>query len=891
MNATSLRGHLKALWHHLFHRRQIERELDDEIHSHLDLLTEQKIGEGMKPQEARRAARIELGGIEQIKEEVRAARVGAWLDAFVQDVRFGLRILRKNPGYVTIAVVTLALSIGATAVVFTAIKSVLIDALPYAHPENLVQIRTEFVNARQSLFDWATWNDAQEIIKRTRTLESVGIYGNAVFNLTGDAKTPPEALYGLLVSASLFPTLGVRPMLGRNISPEEDQPGAANEMILSYGLWERRFNADPHIVGRSIDIDGHGCLIIGVMPEGFNFPLHRAATATPTPYVEFWAPMRVTDPHPGYGASGVIARLRKGVTLAEAQQDLSTIGADLSREFPATNRDRTLLLGSFWGRNLGGAEHALWFLMAAALMFLLVGCANVANLLLARGLVRRREMAIRLAIGAGRLRLIRQLLTESCIIALLGSVGGYIVTVAAWRILPAVAPSNIPRLAAAHPDWSILGFALGMALITVLIFGMGPALRASSARAIAINDFGSPNVTPGGGALVRGLLVTAEVAIMVVLVGLGAQLLGRFTELVGTDPGFRAAHVLASIIIPRKRYATPEQREQLYRQILDGVRALPGVENTGTVNALPFSGENDGGRITASDAAVFEPQNQSTAEIDIVSSEYLQTMGVRLITGRWFGAQDMAQTNDSAIVNDVVAAHLWPGTSAVGKMICIYCTPENPRNWRRVIGVVSGGHHATMVGPPQGSVYLSASALQNAQFLVVRTAGRPGDLRGAIRNTVAAIDPDQPVLLSVGMRTLIEDSLADRRFVMSLLLVTGYLALVMAVAGVYGVMSYTTSRRTREIGVRMALGACPANIHSLVFRQGFFNAGLGLGAGVILTFALMRILRGVLLGLDKAEPGHVWIAMVLVSLTSAIACWVPARRAMRVDPMVALRHE
>ncbi len=430
-----------------------------------------------------------------------------------------------------------------------------------------------------------------------------------------------------------------------------------------------------------------------------------------------------------------------------------------------------------------------------------------------------------------------------------------------------------------------------MALITVLIFGMGPALRASSARAIAINDFGSPNATPGGGALVRGLLVTAEVAIMVVLVGLGAQLLGRFTELAGTDPGFRADHVLASIIIPRKRYATPEQREQLYRRILDGVRVLPGVENAGTVNALPFSGENDGGRITASDAEVLEPQNQSTAEIDIVSSEYLQTMGVRLIRGRWFGARDMAQTNDSAIVNDVVATHLWPGASAVGKMICIYCTPENPRNWRRVIGVVSGGHHATMVGPPQAGVYLSASALQNAQFLVVRTAGRPGDLQGAIRNTVAAIDPNQPVLLSVGMRSLIEDSLADRRFVMSLLLVSGYLALVMAVAGVYGVMSYTTSRRTREIGVRMALGARPANIHSLVFRQGFFNAGLGLGAGVILTFALMRILRGVLLGLDKAEPAHVWIAMVLVSLTSAIACWVPARRAMRVDPTVALRHE
>jgi putative ABC transport system permease protein len=530
--------------------------------------------------------------------------------------------------------------------------------------------------------------------------------------------------------------------------------------------------------------------------------------------------------------------------------------------------------------------------MAAALMFLLIGCANLANLLLARGLLRHREIAIRLAIGARRARIIRQLLTESCVLAVLGGVGGYIITVAAWRILPTVAPASIPRLAAAHVDWPILAFAIGVALITGLVFGMAPALRASSARAIAINDFGSPNATPGGGALVRGLLVTAEVAIMVVLVAISSQLIGRFTELLGTDPGFQADRVLASIIIPsRERYPTPEQRGQFYGRILESVRALPGVDNAGTVSALPFSGENDGGRITSAEGAVFEPQNQPTAEIDIVSSEYLQAMGVHLVAGRWFGTQDMAQTSDSAIVNDIATGRLWPGASVVGKLICVYCTPENPRNWKRIVGVVSGGRHATMVGPPQANVYLSASALENAQFLVVRTDSPPIDLQDAIRNAVAAIDPNQPVLLSIGMRTLIDDSLADRRFVMTLLVVTGYLALVMAVAGVYGVTSYTTSRRQREIGIRMALGSSPASIQGLVFREGFLNAAMGLGAGMILTFTLMRLLRGVLTGLDKAQPGHIWIAMALVSLTAAIACWVPARRATKIDPMAALRHE
>jgi predicted permease len=875
----------------IFRRAELDQDLNDEIEYHIEAKTEENIAKGMTPKEALRAARLELGGVEQVKEKVRSVRAGAWLETVLQDIRFGLRMLRRNPALTVIAVPTMALGIGATAVVFTAIKAVLIEPLPYAHPERLVQIRTEFVNARQALVDWATWNDAQQIIKRTRTLESVGIFANAVFDLPGDARTPPEALYGSLVSASLFPTLGVRPMLGRNISAEEDQPGAPNEMILSYGLWKRRFNGDPGVVGHSINVDGHGCLIIGVMPPGFNFPLQRAAARTPTPYVEFWAPMRVTHPHPGDAALGVIGRLRKNVTLAEAQQDIARIGAELNRDFPATSGDRTLLLGSFWERNFGRAEHALWLLMAAALMFLLIGCANVANLLLARGLARRREIAIRLAIGAGRLRLIRQFLTESCILALLGGAGGYLVAVAAWKGLPALAPTNVPRLADARPDWAILLFALGMALVTVLVIGIGPALRSSSATGIAINDFGLPSATPGGGTLVRGMLVMAQVAIMVVLVAIGAQLLGRFTELLGTDPGFNADRLLASIIVPAKRYATPKERGQLYRRILGAVRALPGVESAGTVSALPFSGENDGGRVTANETAVFEPRNQATAEIDIVSSEYLQTMGVRLLAGRWFDAQDMAQTSDSAIVNEVVAYLLWPGASAIGKLICVYCSPENPRNWKRVIGVVSGGRHATLAGPLQPNVFLSASALENAYFLVVRTDGPPDNLQGPIREAIAAIDPNQPILLSVGMRTLIDASLADREFVMSLLVATGYLALVMAIAGVYGVMSYTISRRTREIGVRMALGASPANVRALVFRQGFFSVVVGLGAGLLLTAAVMRILRSVLVGLDTTEPEYVCTALVLVSLMSAVACLIPARKAMRVDPMVALRYE
>jgi putative ABC transport system permease protein len=584
------------------------------------------------------------------------------------------------------------------------------------------------------------------------------------------------------------------------------------------------------------------------------------------------------------------------VSLRQAQQDLASISAALTREFPATNRDRTLRVAFLRDRAVGSAVNALWLLMAAALMFLSIGCANVANLLLARGLVRRREIAVRIALGAGSARIVRQLLTESCVLAILGGLGGYVLTAAAWKILPAVAPVSIPRLAAARADWSILGFALMVALINGVLFGIAPALRAGWTQAIAVGDFGLRGGMSGKQDRMRASLVIAEVAVTVTLVVIGGQLLGSFAGLIRTDPGFQADRILASVVLPAlERYRTPEQRGALYRRFLDSVRALPGVESAGTVDALPFSGENHGGWITANAAMVMDLGAQISAEIDIVSGQYLQTMGVRLAQGRWFHDEEMRASSDAAIINDVAASRLWPGTGAIGKRMCVDCTPEHPRNWKRVIGIVSSVRHAALDGPVLANVYLSGGALESAVFLVVRT-NRPisssgGGLEKAIRRAIAAIDPNQPVFVSASMRTLIADSVADRRFIMSLLAVTGCLALLMSVAGVYGVTSYTTSRRTREIGVRMALGATPGNVHTLIFRQGFLTVATGLALGLGLTLTLMRALREVLVGLESGSSSHVWMAAALVSLTAALACWVPARRATKIDPMSALRED
>lgn len=811
----------------------------------------------------------------------------------LQDVRIALRLFHRTPSVTAIALFSIALSVAATAVVFAAIKSVLIDPLPYADPGRIVQIGTKFAagDPAQSHADFAFWNDAQEISKRTRTLQSVGVYGNSLANLAGDSSTPPEALYGLRVSANLFPTLGVTPMIGRNILPEEDQIGHSQVMILSYGLWKRRFNSDRKILGRNIKINERDCLVIGVMPPRFNFPLRRPTAHTPSPYVEFWEPMLTDGPISNAGAIGVVGRLRPGVSLAAAQQDVASIGNALSREFPAANRDRTLRVGSLLDRSVGPAKEALLLLMAASVLFLLIGCANVANLLLARGLVRQREIAIRMAIGAGSGRILRQLLTESCVLAVFGGIGGYVLTAIAWKILPTIAPVSIPRLAAARGDWTVLGFALLVAFVNGILFGITPALRAAGMRTIPTNDFG---VRGGSGSRnqVRGSLVVAEVAITVVLVVIGAQLLRNFVQLLDTDPGFDADRLVAAVVIPSSaRYHTSEDRALAYRRFIDTVRNIPGIDSAGTVDALPFSGENHGGLITDDPAAVMQPRNQLIGEVDVVSPQYLQTLGVHLSNGRWFGEEDSKDSSDTAIVNDIAASRLWPGENPIGKRICLFCTPENPNHWKRVVGVVSTVRHADLDRPMQANVYTSASSFKRAVFLVVRTSRSTGEIEKEIREAIAKIDPNQPVFLSASMKALIADSLADRRFIATLLGITGFLALVMSMAGVYGVTSYLTSRRTQEIGVRMALGATPANVLALIFRQGFFNAALGLTIGVSLTAVSIRFLRGTLVGFESSGFESSAVAVCLVCGVAAISCLFPARRAARIEPMSALRHE
>jgi len=815
--------------------------------------------------------------------------------SLLQDVRQALRLFGRSPGLTAIALLSVAITTGATAVVFAAIKSVLLQSLPYKNADALVQLRTDYTRSRPH-FDWVSWADMQDVKRASHSFESLATYHYALVDLTGDANHPPEALYGLYVSSDLFPMLGVKPMLGRNVLPEETQIGREREIILSYGLWTRRFASDRGVIGRSIEINGHPWVIIGVMPPAFDFPLrHTAIIKTPSQHMDFWAPEAVDPVKLGrIGGYCAVARLKPGVWPAGVQQDLDVISTELARLYPRTNAGHVLHFTPLRAQTLGFAQTGLWLLMGAAALFMLIGCANVANLLLARSLARQREISIRLALGAGGKRIVGQLITESCVLALVGGLAGYGLAALAWMLLPAVAPMSIPRLAAARADGSVLAFTVAVAVLNGILFGLAPAFRSSQRDpAGSLRESGSRGSVGAARNRLRSALVVAEVTIAVTLVIIGGRLTATFVQLLRTDPGFDTRHVLASIISPSAdQYQTPEGHESLFRRILDAVRAVPGVESAGLVDALPFSGENNGGTVSrAGDPDATLPDHGQMAEFDHVSSGYLETMNIRLLDGRWFREDDRTPGRDVAIVNDVLANRLWPGQSALGKQICMNCYNETVRERKRVIGVVQTIRHSGLDEPIGLDVYETDKAYRYADFLVVRTERPAREMAQAVRLAVASVDPKQPVFLSGTMSQFIGDSVADRRFIMTLLAITGALALLLAAAGVYGVISYTTSLRTSEIGLRIALGASPRNVQALVFRGGMLLASLGIALGLALALALARVLRSTLAGLTSSDPVLVLVAVAMVFATASLACWIPARRATRIDPMLALREE
>jgi putative ABC transport system permease protein len=803
------------------------------------------------------------------------------MQTFWQDLRYGARMLLKNPGFTAIAVITLALGIGANASIFSVVNTVLLRPLPFKEPERLIMIREtkipqfpEFSVSPGNFLDWK---------RRNTVFERLVAMNTPSFNLIGTGD--PEQLSGMRVTEGFLVMLGAKPELGRDFLPEEDQPGRNNVVILSHGLWQRRFGGDPKIINQTITLSGRIYTVIGVMPATFSFGGRETA---------LWTPMGFTQDdaqnHGGHYLSA-IGQLKPGATLEQARSEMSAIAGQLAQEYPGPNAGWNVKLMPLQEFIVRSVETALLVLLGAVAFVLLIACANVANLLLARAAGREKEIAIRTALGAGRARIVRQLLTESALLALAGGVAGLLLAKWGTDLLLKLAPQNLPRMSDVSLDGRALAFTAAVTLLTGLIFGLVPALQASKPNLTeSIKDAGGRGSTEGGRRqFIRGSLVVLEMAsALLLLVGAGL-LIKSFWRLQRVDPGFNPNNALtASVSLPSRKYPEENQQSAFFQQLLEKVRGLPGVQAAGASNVVPLGGDYVLGFVIEGRPPLPPGAGQST-NYYAVSADYFKAMGIPLLRGRVFTEQDTRNSTRVAVISESMAKRVFTNEDPIGKRIHV---TNGPTVFREIVGIVGDVKH---YGLDQDTTLQTYEPYTQQPFsfmtLVVRAAGDPTNLTSAIRNQVLSIDKEQPVS---GVRTLeqrVSTSIAQQRFSMLLLGVFAAVAMVLAAVGIYGVLSYAAAQRTHEIGIRMALGARAGNVLKMVIGQGMklALAGVALGSGAAL--ALTQLMKRLLFGVTAADPMTYVVIALSLTLVALFACWIPARRAAKVDPMVALRVE
>ncbi|HWP42569.1 MAG TPA: ABC transporter permease [Blastocatellia bacterium] len=869
-----LRLRLRAL----FRKGEMERELDEELRFHLEKEVEQNLARGMGPEEARLAALRSFGGVEQVKEESRDVRGVRFLEELGQDLRYGARMLVKNPGFTVVAVIMLALGIGANTAIFSVVNAVLLRPLDYEDPDRLVTVLENNWQKGWTRFavapgNFAAWREQNQVF------EQMAAFTGSSFTLVGEGE--PEQLPGTRASANLFALLGVKPALGRDFLPEEDHPGGERVVIVSHRLWQRRFGADPGLVGKPLTLNGQSYTVVGVMPAGFLFP---------NPRTELWVPVAFSAGDLGNRGGHdyvAIARLKPGVTLEQAQTEMSAIAARLEEQYPETNAAWGARVTLLVEEVVGDVRPALLALVCAVAFVLLIACANVANLLLARAAARQKEVAIRAALGSSRSRLLRQLLTESVLLSLLG--GAFGMLLAAWGVdaLVSLGPANIPRLSQVGIDGRVLGFAFLISLATGIIFGLAPALQASQTDlSESLKEGGRSSSAGAGSQRLRRLLVVAEVALaLALLVGAGLMI-KSFVRLSEVETGFDSQNVLtAQITLPQSRYDDRQQQAAFFRQVLARIEALPGVESVGAASPLPFTGD----RLYSFIVEGHPTDNVPSANYYAVSPDYFVTMGIPLLKGRFFTEADMAESPRVAIINETMARRYFPDEDPIGKRMNITNGPEVMREIVGVVGDVKQYGLDTQSPAQMYEPYLQRP--YPGMTLVVRAASEPAGLIDAVRREVLAVDKEQPIARAQTMEEIIAKSVAPRRFSVILLAAFAAVALTLAAVGIYGVMSYLISQRTHEIGVRMALGAGRRDVLRLVVGQGMRLALLGVGIGLLAAFALTRLMESLLFGVSATDPLTYIVVALLLATSALLACYVPARRATKVDPLLALRYE
>ncbi len=807
-----------------------------------------------------------------------------------QDLRYGWRMLWKSPGFTLVAILTVALSIGANTALFSVVNAVLLRPLPFAQPAALVNLwgtdpQADSTRDSVSFLTFADWREQHHVFT------SVAAYSNTFATLTGhDA---PEALDGLLASPELFQTLAVQPVAGRAYTPQDAQTGDAAVVVISYELWQRRFGGRPDIAGQPITLDGRPRAILGVLPAHFTFPLDAGSTK------DFWQPLdpnEVMNTKRGVGYLNVIARLKPGVTIQQAQSEMDNIARRLAAQYPEHNAGHGVHLISTYEETVGNVRPALLMLLGAVGFVLLIACANVANLLLARATRRQREFAVRTALGASRWRVVRQLLTESLLLSFMGGTLGLLLALWGVDALAGALPEDVPRVRDIALDGRVLLFTLVVAVVTGLVFGLAPALAASR---LDVNEALKESGRGTGGGWqrnrLRSFLVVAEIALsLVLLVGAGL-LLKSFVRLRAINPGFDPDGVLTlSVALPQAKYATPAAQAGFFQQFLTRTAAAPGVEASAGVFPLPFSGDNA--------RANFEIEGQPAASAGetpnalscIITPDYLRALHIPLRNGRAFTERDTASAPRVVLINETFARRFFAGTDPIGRRLTVasFADLAKPATCE-IVGIVGDVKHNGLDDEAEAECYLPyQQATLSFMSLIVRSKnGNPTALVAGAREAVAQLDKDLPITDIKPMTAWLAASVAPRRFNLLLLGAFGLLALCLATVGIYGVMSYAVAQRTHELGIRLALGAQPRDVLRLVVGQGLMLTLLGVAAGLLGALALTRVLASLLFSVTATDP-LVFAGMALLLMLVALgACYLPARRATKVDPLIALRHE
>jgi predicted permease len=874
----------------LIHRKQVEDELDEELRFHFDHQVEKYRRSGMSEQEAKRQARLAFGGQEQVKEDCREARGTSFVELTVDDAKYALRQLWANPTFALVMIVTLALSIGANSAIFSVINGVLLKRLPYAQPERLVRI---FLSSSSfPKFALNPW-DFLDFRARNHSFESMAAFTRGDVQLSGEGE--PVLLNGFGITSGYFRVLGLHPQLGREFDFQAEIPGNGLQVILSNRLWRSRFGADPNIVGRKVTLNMQPFTVIGVMAAGTEHPGNVYHSLAYGDSVDVWWPFSFAGNSNQRGSHFIegIARLKPGVSLDQAAGEMNAIMAQIGREHSATGTEWRVLLNPLYSEVVGNTRRMLLVLLGAVGIVLLIACANTANLLLARASARQREIAVRLAMGAPRLRVVRQLLTESLIISLTGGVLGLALAFAGVRALVALLPADFPRAHDIHVSGPVLGFTLLISVLTGILFGMAPAMQASrtdpkqglqqNARTTTASRYQNR---------LRSALVIAEVSLACVLL-IGAGLMLRtFLNLLHLDPGFHEDHVLtATLSLPRAQYKTAEQTAQFYERLVAEVVQLPGVQSAGAGSDLPWTGydENSSFNIEGKRPA---PHQDFHARYHMATPGYFSAMGIPLVQGRFFTAGDRHGAPRVIVINRAMAQTYWPGEDVIGKRITFEDDPKKDDDWMRIVGVVGDVKDQPNSSAAEPAFWWPEDqGAQRDMSIAVRTQSDPRQATDSLRDAVHRLDPELAVADVKLMNQVADASVSTPRFTFVLIGLFAGLAILLAGIGAYGVIAYTVSQRSSEFGLRVALGAQRGDLLRMVLAQGARLAVPGIIIGLLLAVTLGRLTQSLLYQVRPSDPLILVTVGLFVLIVSLLASYVPARRAASADPMLTLRAE